>query len=103
MYRTEINSLKKWKIKKNRKPLFFLGARQVGKTWLLQEFGKTEYRQMVYVNFEDQDAPVDIFQENFNTDRIITLLNAYSELEITAKDTLIVFDEIQNALGALRL
>jgi predicted AAA+ superfamily ATPase len=97
MYRTGINELKNWKIKKNRKPLLFLGARQVGKTWLLQEFGKTEYRQMVYVNFEDQDAPIDIFKDNFNIDRIITLLNAYMELEITAKDTLIVFDEIQTA------
>ena len=97
MYRAGINELKNWKIKKNRKPLLFLGARQVGKTWLLQEFGKTEYRQMVYVNFEDQDAPIDIFKDNFNIDRIITLLNAYMELEITAKDTLIVFDEIQTA------
>jgi predicted AAA+ superfamily ATPase len=97
MYRTKIRSLIKWKLDTNKKPLLFLGARQVGKTWLLQEFGKAEYRQMVYVNFEDKEAPKNIFQEDFNIDRIITLLNAYSSLKITAHDTLIVFDEIQAA------
>jgi len=97
MYRTSINSLKKWKLKQNRKPLIFLGARQVGKTWLLQEFGKSEYKQMVYINFEDKDAPREIFQEDFNIDRIITLLNAYAGLKITLEDTLLVFDEIQVA------
>ncbi|MCL2682550.1 MAG: ATP-binding protein [Bacteroidales bacterium] len=97
MYRTAINKLIKWKLNKNKKPLILLGARQVGKTWLLQEFGKTEYRQMVYINFEDKHAPKEIFQENFNIDRIITMLNAYASLKITPEDTLIVFDEIQTA------
>jgi len=97
MYRTAINDLKKWKLRKNRKPLIFLGARQVGKTWLLQEFGKTEFKQTVYVNFEDKGAPANIFQEDFNIDRIITLLNAYAGFKITAEDTLLVFDEIQTA------
>jgi predicted AAA+ superfamily ATPase len=97
MYRSHINKLIKWKLKKNRKPLLFLGARQVGKTWLLQAFGKTEYRQMAYVNFEDKHAPKEIFQQDFNIDRIITMLNAYSGLKITPEDTLIVFDEIQTA------
>ena len=97
MYRTNINNLIKWKLNITRKPLIFLGARQVGKTWLLQEFGKTEYRQMVYVNFEDKEAPKNIFMEDYNIDRIITLLNAYSSLKITAEDTLLIFDEIQAA------
>jgi len=97
MYRAAINKLIKWKLKPNKKPLVFLGARQVGKTWLLQEFGKAEYRQMVYINFEDKRAPKEIFQQDFNIDRIITMLNAYSGLRITPEDTLIVFDEIQTA------
>ena len=97
MYRSVIKDLVKWKLNKNKKPLVFWGARQVGKTWLLQEFGKTEYKQMVYVNFEDKDAPKNLFQEDFNIDRIITLLNAYSGLKITAEDCLLVFDEIQAA------
>ena len=51
MYRNKIKDLEEWKLNKNRKPLVFLGARQVGKTWLIQEFGKTEYKQMAYINF----------------------------------------------------
>ena len=101
MYRACIKKLIKWKLSANRKPLVFLGARQVGKTWLVQEFGKTQYKQMVYVNFEDKEAPRNIFQDDFNIDRIITLLNAYSGLKIEAADSLIVFDEIQAAVGGL--
>jgi predicted AAA+ superfamily ATPase len=97
MYRTRIKDLMRWRLNKNKKPLVFLGARQVGKTWLLQEFGKTEYMKTVYINFEDKEAPKNIFQEDFNIDRIITLLNAYSGLKITAEDTLLIFDEIQAA------
>ncbi|MDR0619502.1 MAG: AAA family ATPase [Bacteroidales bacterium] len=97
MYRNAIKKLIKWKLDKNKKPLIFLGARQVGKTWLLREFGKTEYRQMVYVNFEDKNAPKSIFMENFDIDRIIAGLNAFANLKITPEDTLLVFDEIQAA------
>jgi uncharacterized protein len=97
MYRSKLKELKNWKLNKNKKPLVFLGARQVGKTWLIKEFGKAEYKQMVYVNFEDAEAPNDIFQSDFNIDRIITLLNAYSGLRIKPEDTLLVFDEIQTA------
>ncbi len=97
MYRSKLKNLIDWKLNANKKPLVFLGARQVGKTWLLKEFGRTEYKQMVYVNFEDQDVPKDIFQSDFNIDRIITLLNAYAGLKISAEDTLLIFDEIQTA------
>jgi uncharacterized protein len=97
MHRLQIKRLNEWRLNTNKKPLLLLGARQVGKTWLIRGFGKTEYRKMVYVNFEDEDAPRDIFKADFNIDRIITLLNAYAGLKITADDTLIVFDEIQTA------
>ena len=97
MYRSKINELKQWKLKRNRKPLVFLGARQVGKTWLLKEFGKTEYRQMLYVNFDDADAPKNMFTQNFDTKRLITELELYSGMKITPEDTLIVLDEIQTA------
>jgi len=97
MYRTKIKELIKWKLSNKRKPLVFLGARQVGKTWLIKEFGKTEYKQMAYINFERPNAPKNLFEMDFDTDRIITVLNAYCNLKITAKDTLIVFDEIQAA------
>ena len=95
MYRDKINNLKKWKLSKKRKPLIFLGARQVGKTYLLQEFGKTEYKQLAYVNFEHPNAPKNLFDVDFDADRIMTVLNAYCNLKINAEDTLIVFDEIQ--------
>lgn len=97
MYRCKINNLKKWKLSKKRKPLIFLGARQVGKTFLLQEFGKTEYKQLAYINFEHPNAPKSLFEVDFDTNRIITVLNAYCNLKINTEDTLIVFDEIQAA------
>src|SRR5690554_2153290 len=95
MYRNKINRLNKWKLSKKRKPLVFLGARQVGKTYLLQEFGKTAYKQLAYVNFEHPNAPKNLFEIDFDADRIITVLNAYCNLKINPDDTLIVFDEIQ--------
>jgi predicted AAA+ superfamily ATPase len=97
MYRTKINELINWKLAKKRKPLIFLGARQVGKTWLIQEFGKTQYKQMAYINFERPNAPKNLFEVDFDADRIITVLNAYCKLKITPEDTLIVFDEMQAA------
>jgi len=97
MYRTNIKLLKKWKLSKKRKPLVFLGARQVGKTYLLQEFGETEYGQLAYINFEHPGTPKNIFETDFDAGRIITVLNAYCNLNINAEDTLIVFDEIQAA------
>lgn len=96
MYRYKIRSLIKWKLSKKRKPLIFLGARQVGKTHLLQEFGKTEYKQLAYINFEHPNAPRKLFETDFEIERIITVLNAYCNLKIDAEDTLIVFDEIQS-------
>jgi predicted AAA+ superfamily ATPase len=97
MYRNNIKELKKWKLSQKRKPLILLGARQVGKTWLIQEFGKTAYKQVAYINFERPNAPKNLFDIDFDTDRIITVLNAYCNLKITAEDTLIVFDEVQAA------
>jgi predicted AAA+ superfamily ATPase len=97
MYRTNIKELINWKLSSKRKPLVFLGARQVGKTWLLQEFGKSSYKQMAYINFERPNAPKNLFEIDFDSDRIITVLNAYCNLKICAQNTLIVFDEIQAA------
>lgn len=97
MYRDKIRKLRKWKLSKKRKPLIFLGARQVGKTFLLQEFGKTEYKQLAYINFENPNAPRNLFEMDFDADRIITVLNAYCSLKINAEHALIVFDEIQTA------
>jgi predicted AAA+ superfamily ATPase len=97
MYRTKIKELINWKLSKKRKPLIVQGARQVGKTWLIQEFGRTEFKKMVYVNFEYETELQGLFLKDLRIPRIITALEAFSGISITAEDTLIVFDEIQSA------
>ncbi|MDR2131425.1 MAG: ATP-binding protein [Odoribacteraceae bacterium] len=97
MYRDAIIPLNNWKKDKFRKPLILRGARQVGKTWLLQEFGRASYAKFVYVNFEETLALRNIFTTDFDIERIITVLQIHSGVTITAGDTLIVLDEIQSA------
>jgi len=97
MHRESIASLKKWKEDKFRKPLIVRGARQVGKTWLLQEFGRTSYVKFIYVNFEESPSLQTIFTNDFDIERIITVLQIHAQMTITAEDTLIVLDEIQSA------
>ena len=101
MYRDKIKKLIQWKISSNRKPLIVLGARQVGKTWLIQEFGKQEYRQTVYVNFEKMKHVRTIFEEDFDIQRILSSLSIFARNAINPDNTLIVFDEIQAAVGGL--
>ena len=101
MYRTAINDLYEWKLDKKRKPLIIQGARQVGKTWLMQEFGKTAFKKMVYVNFEYEIELRNLFQKDLQIPRIITTLEAYTKIPISPDDTLIVFDEIQSAPNGL--
>jgi len=97
MKRNKLTELQLWKSSSFRKPLIMRGARQVGKTWLLKEFGKTEYKQFVYVNFEDAPNLKTLFIQDFNIERILNTLEIYSGIKISANDTLIVFDEIQEA------
>jgi hypothetical protein len=99
MYREKITELKQWKEDKFSKPLLLRGARQVGKTWLLKEFGNNYYTKFVYVYFEEVPSLQNIFISDFDIDieRIITVLQIYSQSVITPDDTLIVFDEIQSA------
>ena len=97
MYREKIKELKAWKLNPDRKPLIIQGARQVGKTWLIREFGGTEFKQMVYVNFEHQAELQNLFLQDLYIPRIISVLEAFTIKKITPEDTLIVFDEIQSA------
>jgi predicted AAA+ superfamily ATPase len=90
-----------WKNKKNRKPLIIRGARQVGKTWLMKEFGKNEYEQTVYINFESTKALSTLFDQDFDIPRIITALQIISGIQIKPQNTLIIFDEIQEVPGAI--
>lgn len=97
MKRDRFADLILWKADQRRKPLILRGARQTGKTWLLKEFGKTNFRELVYVNFEEAPNLQSIFKSDFDITRIITTLQIYSQKVISAEDTLIVFDEIQSA------
>jgi len=97
MYRTAIEDLKKWRLTQNRKPLIVQGARQVGKTWLIQEFGKTEFEKVVYVNFEREIHLQGLFLQDLNPRRIVSTLEVYYATKIIAENTLVIFDEIQSA------
>jgi len=105
MYRKAIAILNKWKISKNRKPLIIRGARQVGKTWLMKEFGTTEYDEMLYINFDHNQDMESLFQGDLDTYRIVTGLELFYGKKINPATTLLVFDEIQevpNALASLK-
>ena len=101
MKRKLYNALIKWKNDPDRKPLVLEGARQVGKTWLLKEFGKNEYQNLVYVNFHDDPEAQEIFRVDLKVDRIMYLLESITNQKITAGKTLIFMDEIQEAYRGL--
>ncbi len=101
MRRGKIEELIAWKNSASRKPLIIRGARQVGKTWLMQEFGKTHYTQTVYLNFERNKRLKTLFSDDFDIKRIIVALQAETGLTINAGDTLLIFDEIQEVPEAL--
>lgn len=97
MYRTAMDALLQWKEKINRKPLIIMGARQVGKTWLMKEFGKMHYEKTAYISFYNNKRMDDVFQADFDIKRILMNLNIESGVTITPGDTLIILDEIQDS------
>ena len=101
MKRKLYNALIDWKNDPERKPLVLEGARQVGKTWLLKEFGQNEYQNLVYVNFHDDPEAQEIFRVDLKVDRIMYLLESITNQKITAGKTLIFMDEIQEAYRGL--
>lgn len=101
MQRNILQSLENWKNAKNRKPLILQGARQVGKTYILKEFGEKNYRQVLYLNFESQKKIHSYFSEDLTPQKIIQNLSLHFNQAIQPKDTLIIFDEIQECPSAL--
>lgn len=101
MYRAAMEQLLKWKQKKNKKPLIIRGARQVGKTWLMKEFGKTVYKETVYISFDNNRRMQALFEGDLNVERIVTGLELYAGHKIDAENTLLIFDEIQEVPKAL--
>ena len=101
MERYAIKQLIDWKNKKNHKPLIIQGARQVGKTWLMQEFGKKYYEQVAYINFDVDMKSREIFNIDYDTERLIMDIGLVTKTRINPENTLIILDEIQECPRAL--
>ena len=97
MKRLLMNELDVWKASKKRKPLIIQGARQVGKTWIMKEFGEKSFEKVVYLNFESSDRLKNLFTLDFDIERIIAVMEIETDIKINAADTLLIFDEIQEA------
>lgn len=95
MQRDAYRKLLEWKKQPVRKPLIIQGARQVGKTWLMKEFGHNEFRQTAYFNFESTRELHDIFRRGYDPGKILSALNILAGFVINPAETLIIFDEIQ--------
>ena len=95
MKRNAFSQLVTWKNDPERKPLIIRGARQVGKTWLMKEFGQSCYESYVYFNFDEEDELKSIFEANKNPQRIIELLSLIAGEKILPEETLVIFDEVQ--------
>lgn len=101
MQRFAIEQLVEWKNRPNRKPLIIKGARQVGKTWLMKEFGRLYFKKVAYVTFYNNKRMKNVFEEDYDINRILMNINIEAKTEVTHEDTLIIFDEIQEAPRAL--
>lgn len=101
LIRSAIQVLKQWQSDSERKPMILRGTRQVGKTWLMKEFGRTCYDDFIYFNFDEEEELKSIFERNKNPHRIIELLSMISGKKISPEKTLIIFDEIQECPEAL--
>lgn len=92
-----MTQLLEWKNKKNRKPLVIMGARQVGKTWLMKKFGELYYKNVAYISFYNNTPMKNIFEADYDIKRILSAINIEVGFTVSPEDTLIIFDEIQNA------
>ena len=101
MERFAMEKLIAWKDSKYRKPMIIRGARQVGKTWLMKEFGKREFEKVAYINFDQNTRMKGIFEGDLNIERLILALSAETGVSISADNTLIIFDEVQEVPRAL--
>jgi len=95
--RFAMEKLETWKNSSNRKPLVIMGARQVGKTWLMKEFGKIHYDKVAYISFYNNEAMSRVFEQDYDINRIVSAINIEVGFTVSSNDTLIIFDEIQNA------
>lgn len=97
MYRTITERLEAWKLNKKRKPLILLGARQVGKTWVMQDFGKRYYKNVAYINCDEEPLAKSMFEADYDISRILLVVQAITGVTVVPGKTLVIFDEIQEA------
>lgn len=102
MYREAIKQLEQWKNSSDRKPMILRGARQVGKTWLMKEFGKKYYQSCAYVSMDENERMENVFREAFDIERIIAAIEIEVGFKIDPEHTLIIFDEVQEIPRALK-
>lgn len=101
MKRWSMRQLEAWKENPRRKPLLLLGARQVGKTWLMQEFGRIHYKNVVYVRFDKDESMRQTFEQDYDVPRLLDALHVRSKVRIEPGETLVILDEIQECPSAL--
>ena len=101
MDRFKYTELLKWKNSTKRRPLILFGARQVGKTWLLKEFGKGEYKKTAFISFDRNDAACSLMKNEKSASKLLLGLSALTGIDITRNDTLVIRDEIQDCPEAL--
>ena len=101
MERLLLKKMVHWKDKQKRKPLIIQGARQVGKTWIMQEFGKRYFSNVVYINFDNNERMKAVFELDYDIKRILSAIKIEHGGGFKAEDTLLIFDEIQEAPKAL--
>lgn len=101
MERFAMKQLLEWKNQKNRKPMIIRGARQVGKTWLMKEFGKRYFDKVAYVNFDNSQLMKTAFEGNLEIPRLLEAINIETGVRIESENTLIIFDEVQEVPRAL--
>lgn len=101
MERFAMQDLIKWKNEKRRKPMIIRGARQVGKTWLMREFGRTQFAQTAYINFDENMRIREVFDGSLEVERLLLAASAETGISIRPQDTLLIFDEVQEAPRAL--
>ena len=103
MERTALAKLVEWKDKPSRKPLILQGARQVGKTWLALEFGRSNFSQVAHVVFLDNEPMKAVFEGSLNPERLLMAIAAETGMRAGDPDVLIVFDEVQECPRALKM
>jgi uncharacterized protein len=101
MFRIQLENLVLWRNKKSRKPIIINGARQVGKTWLLKEFGRLHFKNVAYINFESSPTISAVLEQGFNIESILIAIQIETGIQPIAGETLIIFDEIQLAPKAI--